>query len=284
MIGPRTTSRPDVNGKAPTHRSSRFGQYRRLRTIRSLLRNLTRHRGRPVLAERSSRRHADWVRRSGSSSGWSSTSLARWPRDQTRVAAFASAARGCNHPGGDGRRRADRSASSSSTRSARACCVPSGLPRSCRRLPVWTRSGACSPTSAPATSPARTRPSRVPSPSSRRPGARPVCSRSPSSRPTPASRLVFRTLLTFRDHCAPSCRTTTWPSQYAPIPQPNGSTDQTVPGLIVGEPVTTQNGVFELYYLFPLTAEADTIALVQRTVLLAGTRVGALRRRDQRCW
>jgi two-component system sensor histidine kinase MtrB len=58
--------------------------------------------------------------------------------------------------------------------------------------------------------------------------------------------------------------------QYAPIPQPNGSTDQTVPGLIVGEPVTTQNGVFELYYLFPLSAESDTIALVQRTVLLAG--------------
>jgi two-component system sensor histidine kinase MtrB len=58
--------------------------------------------------------------------------------------------------------------------------------------------------------------------------------------------------------------------EYAPIPQPNGSTDQTVPGLIVGEPVTTQNGVFELYYLFPLSAEADTIALVQRTVLLAG--------------
>jgi two-component system sensor histidine kinase MtrB len=58
--------------------------------------------------------------------------------------------------------------------------------------------------------------------------------------------------------------------EYAPIPQPNESTDQTVPGLIVGEPVTTQNGVFELYYLFPLSAEADTIALVQRTVLLAG--------------
>ena len=38
----------------------------------------------------------------------------------------------------------------------------------------------------------------------------------------------------------------------------------------MGEPVTTQNGVFELYYLFPLSAEADTIALVQRTVLLAG--------------
>jgi two-component system, OmpR family, sensor histidine kinase MtrB len=56
--------------------------------------------------------------------------------------------------------------------------------------------------------------------------------------------------------------------QYAPVP--GGEPGQTVPGLIVGEPVSTQNGVFELYYLFPLSAEADTIALVQRTVLLAG--------------
>ena len=40
--------------------------------------------------------------------------------------------------------------------------------------------------------------------------------------------------------------------EYAPIPQPNGSTDQTVPELIVGEPVTTQNGVFEL--LLPVPA------------------------------
>jgi len=28
--------------------------------------------------------------------------------------------------------------------------------------------------------------------------------------------------------------------------------------------------VFELYYLFPLTSEANTISLIQRTVLIAG--------------
>jgi two-component system sensor histidine kinase MtrB len=43
-----------------------------------------------------------------------------------------------------------------------------------------------------------------------------------------------------------------------------------VPGLIVGEPIQGRGGLFELYYLFPLNAERDTIALVQRTVLLAG--------------
>jgi two-component system sensor histidine kinase MtrB len=58
--------------------------------------------------------------------------------------------------------------------------------------------------------------------------------------------------------------------QYAPIQPADATNAQNVPGLIVGEPVTTQNGVFELYYLFPLSAEADTIALVQRTVLFAG--------------
>jgi two-component system, OmpR family, sensor histidine kinase MtrB len=43
-----------------------------------------------------------------------------------------------------------------------------------------------------------------------------------------------------------------------------------VPGLIVGEAVAAGTGRFELYYLFPMTAEQQTIALVQRTVLLAG--------------
>ncbi|MEP6599016.1 MAG: MtrAB system histidine kinase MtrB [Actinomycetota bacterium] len=56
--------------------------------------------------------------------------------------------------------------------------------------------------------------------------------------------------------------------QYAPIQvAPGGSS---TPGLIVGEPVNANGGVFELYYLFPLTAEAETIRLVQRTVMLAG--------------
>lgn len=54
--------------------------------------------------------------------------------------------------------------------------------------------------------------------------------------------------------------------QYAPVPV-DATMDK---GLIVGAPIVTRAGVFELYYLFPLTAEAQTIALVQRTVLIAG--------------
>jgi two-component system sensor histidine kinase MtrB len=52
--------------------------------------------------------------------------------------------------------------------------------------------------------------------------------------------------------------------QYASILNAAGTA--TVGGLIVGEPAAS----FELYYLFPLTAEQDTIGLVQRTVLLSG--------------
>jgi two-component system sensor histidine kinase MtrB len=57
--------------------------------------------------------------------------------------------------------------------------------------------------------------------------------------------------------------------QYAPV-RPNPDSADTVPGLIVGEPVQARDGLFELYYLFPLTAEQQTIALLQRTVLLGG--------------
>ncbi|HJQ00213.1 MAG TPA: MtrAB system histidine kinase MtrB [Jatrophihabitans sp.] len=56
--------------------------------------------------------------------------------------------------------------------------------------------------------------------------------------------------------------------QYAPIRVPNQS--GTVPGLIVGEPLITAAGSFELYYLFPLTAEQRTLNLVRQTVLVAG--------------
>jgi two-component system sensor histidine kinase MtrB len=42
------------------------------------------------------------------------------------------------------------------------------------------------------------------------------------------------------------------------------------PGLIVGEPIQARGGLFEIYYMFPLSVEQDTIALVQRTVLLSG--------------
>jgi two-component system sensor histidine kinase MtrB len=57
--------------------------------------------------------------------------------------------------------------------------------------------------------------------------------------------------------------------QYAMIPRPDGSPG-TVNGLIVGEPVSVRPGLFELYYFFPLTAEKNTLAIVQRTALLAG--------------
>ena len=57
--------------------------------------------------------------------------------------------------------------------------------------------------------------------------------------------------------------------QYAPV-RPRRRTPGWCAGLIVGEPVPARSGLFELYYLFPLTAEEQTIALVQRTVLLAG--------------
>jgi two-component system sensor histidine kinase MtrB len=56
--------------------------------------------------------------------------------------------------------------------------------------------------------------------------------------------------------------------QYAPL---NIAGQRQVPGLIVGEAVPARSEkLFELYYLFPLTSEQQTIALVQRTVLLVG--------------
>ena len=47
-----------------------------------------------------------------------------------------------------------------------------------------------------------------------------------------------------------------------------GNSEQ--PGLIVGQPLSTSAGPFELYYLFPLTAEQNTLNLVRQTVLVAG--------------
>ena len=55
---------------------------------------------------------------------------------------------------------------------------------------------------------------------------------------------------------------------YAPVPRAGAK--GLVKGLIVGEPIASRTGLFELYYRFPLTAEEETIALIQRTVALAG--------------
>ncbi len=56
--------------------------------------------------------------------------------------------------------------------------------------------------------------------------------------------------------------------QYAPIA--GAPHTGAIPGLIVGAPVQARSGLIELYYLFPLTAEQQTISLLQRTVLLGG--------------
>jgi two-component system sensor histidine kinase MtrB len=56
--------------------------------------------------------------------------------------------------------------------------------------------------------------------------------------------------------------------QYSPVRSPDGN--KRTPGLIVGYQVPARTGVFELYYKFPLTAEQQTIQLLQRTVLISG--------------
>jgi two-component system sensor histidine kinase MtrB len=45
------------------------------------------------------------------------------------------------------------------------------------------------------------------------------------------------------------------------------------PGLVVGGPVPTSTPGYELYYLFPLTQERQTLGLVKRTMVLAGIAV-----------
>ncbi len=42
------------------------------------------------------------------------------------------------------------------------------------------------------------------------------------------------------------------------------------PALVVGAPVSTTAGLFELYYVFPLQSESATISLVRRTLVAAG--------------
>jgi len=45
------------------------------------------------------------------------------------------------------------------------------------------------------------------------------------------------------------------------------------PGLVVGGPVPTNTPGYELYYLFPLTQENQTLGLVKRTMVLAGAAI-----------
>ena len=47
---------------------------------------------------------------------------------------------------------------------------------------------------------------------------------------------------------------------------------RSVPGLVVGAPLTVPGvGVYDLYYLFPLTQEEDTLSLVRSAVLVTGS-------------
>lgn len=57
---------------------------------------------------------------------------------------------------------------------------------------------------------------------------------------------------------------------YAPIVDQNGRSE---PGLVVGAPVPTNTPGYQLYYLFPLTQERQTLGLVKRTMVLAGAAV-----------
>jgi two-component system, OmpR family, sensor histidine kinase MtrB len=47
-------------------------------------------------------------------------------------------------------------------------------------------------------------------------------------------------------------------------------TGVTTPGLVVGGPLTLRGSDYELYYLFPLNEEADTLSLLQRALTVAG--------------
>ncbi len=58
--------------------------------------------------------------------------------------------------------------------------------------------------------------------------------------------------------------------QYAQVTDPKNKTGRTITALVVGEAVTAPAGSFELYYIFPLGSEQNTLALVRRTVLVAG--------------
>ncbi|MEP6697482.1 MAG: HAMP domain-containing sensor histidine kinase, partial [Pseudonocardiales bacterium] len=54
---------------------------------------------------------------------------------------------------------------------------------------------------------------------------------------------------------------------YTRQPMPDGGS---VPALVVGAPVLTGAGLFELYYVFALQSQADTISLVRQTLLTTG--------------
>jgi two-component system, OmpR family, sensor histidine kinase MtrB len=56
--------------------------------------------------------------------------------------------------------------------------------------------------------------------------------------------------------------------QYAPIKYVNAA--PSVAGIVVGAPLSIYNNAYELYYLFPLTSEEQTLSLVTRAIAVAG--------------
>ena len=129
MSGPRTTARPDVTGQAPDPRGSADRPHRCLRLSRCPpMSPDQRHRGRGVRAAVVAQ--ARWV----GTRAWQllrvlAERTARGGRAApTRVAAFASAARGCHDPGGHRCRRAvDRHLSRQPDQRGRAAGGSPGL-------------------------------------------------------------------------------------------------------------------------------------------------------------
>jgi two-component system sensor histidine kinase MtrB len=65
--------------------------------------------------------------------------------------------------------------------------------------------------------------------------------------------------------------TTTQRQSYTYTPRPSAAGTTRVPGFIVGAPLSVPGaGAYELYYVFPLTQEQATLALFQRTLIVAG--------------
>ena len=56
------------------------------------------------------------------------------------------------------------------------------------------------------------------------------------------------------------------------------------PGIVVGAPLSIYSNAYELYYLFPLTSEEETLSLVTRAIAVAGLRAGAARRGRRVAW
>jgi two-component system sensor histidine kinase MtrB len=57
---------------------------------------------------------------------------------------------------------------------------------------------------------------------------------------------------------------------------PRSRSTRLVPSLVIGAPVTTPAGRYEMYLIFPLTNEVETVSLVRRAVILAAIALALL--------